>query len=534
MSFPHAELQKKCDAFGATWAAYGAAPHFEQFVEFAVILSSFAEFLNSRGLSGLHQLARDLEQQALVLFGDDASHPITAGAMQELNSRVESLRARVAGFIDNTSRPIEERRAHEASSIVTDTALSRRVWLATERPEPWRELVAQLGYFGIEVCVHRWEAVPADGQEPTCLLLDVASLPAGEWAAQIRTLRTRFAASNLLGLSVAAHFDGLQTALTAGCDVCFGEGTPLTAIVAKILELSDTAEDSPCRVLIVEDSLTAIKMIQRTLEENGVESLAISHPRHVLDSLVRYQPDLILMDMYMPGCTGVEAARIIRQHPEFLSIPIVYLSGETDVALQVEALRLGGDHFLTKPFNPVILNAVVQSKIERYRALRRTMFQDSLTGLYNHTSTKQRLDAAVTRAANDQIPLSVAMIDIDHFKRVNDTYGHPAGDQVIRSLAWLLKRRLRNTDIIGRYGGEEFLVGLPNATSQQALQVLDRIRCDFGQIKHPFNETWFNTSFSAGIASLSALSTGEDLVKLADEALYVAKRGGRNRVAIHS
>ena len=534
MSFPRAELQKKCDAFGATWAAYCATPRFEQFVEFAVILSSFAEFLNSRGLSGLHQLSRDLEQQALVLFGDDASHPITAGAMQELTSRVEGLGARVASYIENISRPIEERRAHEASPIATDLGPSRRIWFATERPEPWRELIAQLGYFGIDVVVHRWEAVPSEGQEPTCLLLDIASLPAGEWAAQICGLRERFAASNLVGLSVAAHFDGLQSALAAGCNVCFGEGTPFTAIVAKILELSDSEEETPYRVLIVEDSLTASKLIQRTMEENGVESLAISHPRAVLDSLNRYQPDLILMDMYMPGCTGVEAARVIRQHAEFLSVPIVYLSGETDVALQVEALRLGGDHFLTKPFNPVILNAVVQSKIERYRALRRTMFQDSLTGLYNHTSTKQRLDTAVLRAANDQTPLSVAMIDIDHFKRVNDTYGHPAGDQVIRSLAWLLKRRLRNSDIIGRYGGEEFLVGLPLASSEQALQVLDRIRCDFGQIKHPFNETWFNTTFSAGIAGNSALTTGEDLVKLADEALYVAKRGGRNRVFIHS
>jgi diguanylate cyclase (GGDEF)-like protein len=237
--------------------------------------------------------------------------------------------------------------------------------------------------------------------------------------------------------------------------------------------------------------------------------------------------------MYMPGCTGVEAARVIRQHAEFLSVPIVYLSGETDVALQVEALRLGGDHFLTKPFNPVILNAVVQSKIERYRLLRRSMFHDSLTGLLNHTSTKQRLDTVVSHAMGDRSEIAVAMIDIDHFKRVNDSYGHPVGDQVIRSLAWLLRRRLRKTDIVGRYGGEEFLVGLPNTNAEQAHTVLDRIRRDFGQINHPFNETWFNTSFSSGVAAFPGILTGEGLIKAADEALYDAKRGGRNRVVVY-
>jgi diguanylate cyclase (GGDEF)-like protein len=148
----------------------------------------------------------------------------------------------------------------------------------------------------------------------------------------------------------------------------------------------------------------------------------------------------------------------------------------------------------------------------------------------NHTSTKQRLDHALADAAQHGMATSVAMIDIDHFKKVNDTYGHPVGDQIIRSLAWLLKQRLRKTDIVGRYGGEEFLVGLPGTDAHQAMAVLDRIRCDFSQIKHPFNETWFNTTFSAGVASYPAMDSSETLVKVADEALYEAKRSGRNRV----
>jgi diguanylate cyclase (GGDEF)-like protein len=250
----------------------------------------------------------------------------------------------------------------------------------------------------------------------------------------------------------------------------------------------------------------------------------------VLESLARFQPDLILMDMFMPGCTGVEAARVIRQHPEFLSIPIVYLSGDTNVPLQIEALRLGGDHFLTKPYNPVVLNAIVQSKIERYRVLRRAMERDGLTGLYNHRTSKDKLATAIQQARSALHPLAVAMIDIDHFKKINDSYGHPMGDQVIRSLSWFLSQRLRKTDIIGRYGGEEFLVVLPAADAARAVEVLDRIRHDFGQIKHPFNETWCSATLSVGVTQLHETDDVQALIKQADEALYSAKRAGRNRI----
>jgi diguanylate cyclase (GGDEF)-like protein len=300
--------------------------------------------------------------------------------------------------------------------------------------------------------------------------------------------------------------------------------------MARIVKLCSSEEEPPYRVLVVEDSKTATAMIQRTLKESAIESMAISRPQEVLTALVKFQPDLVLMDMYMPGCTGVEVTRVIRQHEEFLSTPVVYLSADTSIALQVDALRLGGDHFLTKPFNPVILNAVVKSKIDRYRILRRSMYLDSLTGLLNHTTSKQRLDAAVAAAVADGTPLCVAMIDIDHFKRVNDTYGHPMGDQVIRSVAWLLKQRLRKTDAVGRYGGEEFVVILPQANAERARNLLDRIRIDFSHFSHPVKNTAFACTFSCGIAQLAPGVSPQDLIKQADTALYEAKRKGRNQI----
>lgn len=530
MSCSPAELQKKSDEFCIKWRGYVQAPGLEQFIEFAVSASSFTEFLDGKGLSGLHQICHGLEQQVLTLFGDENSHPILASTLDELNRQIDELTARVASFIDSNTRPVTERRAHREPEALCDLTPTHRIWLIGNAVEQWHDLAAQLGYFGIQAEMHSWESIAARADEPAIVLLDAGDTAMEEVCAHLRELRARFSASKLVAHKLPADFNSLNMALGAGCDFCFVSATPEAAIMAKIIELCSNEEEPPYRVLVVEDSLTASKSIQRTLSVSGIESFAINQPQDVLDGLTRFQPDLILMDMFMPGCTGVEATRVIRQHAEFLSTPIIYLSGDTNVPLQVDALRLGGDHFLTKPYNPVILNAIVKSKIERYRALRRSMLRDSLTGLLNHITAKEKLALAIQAADIEHQPLSVAMIDIDHFKKVNDTYGHQVGDHVIRSLAWFLKQRLRKTDLVGRYGGEEFLVILPGADADQAIEVLERIRRDFSLIKHPFDDTWFNTTFSGGVSQFPTITSGEALIKSADEALYEAKRGGRNRV----
>jgi diguanylate cyclase (GGDEF)-like protein len=233
----------------------------------------------------------------------------------------------------------------------------------------------------------------------------------------------------------------------------------------------------------------------------------------------------------MPRFTGVEATRVLRQVAGYQSVPIVYLSSESDIGMQVEALRLGGDQFLQKPINPVVLAAVVRTKIERYRETVRSTRTDGLTGLFNHTASKARLKALI-----ESLPaggnLCLAMVDIDHFKSVNDTWGHPVGDQVIRGLAWLLKGRLRASDLIGRYGGEEFILALPDATPEMALAVIDHIRGDFAALPHAHGGGILHATFSAGMACLEHFPSAEAITAGADNALLEAKRQGRNRVVM--
>ena len=533
MSCSPIELSRKADEFLSKWQLCKDNPGIDGFVEFAVAVSSFTEFLDARGLPGLHQLARAVEQHVLSQFDRWNSDPIPPAApLDDLDARIIELSSRINAFLAENSEENPERRLHEDSDFVVDLLPAKKIWLITPAPQAWQEVATQAGYFNIqvEVCGNQYDEKPT--QDPTIVLVDALGLASTAFIVRVQALRERFPATAIVGVRLNGDFEAMKLALRVGCDFCMPVGAPQSAIMGRIVKLCGSEVEPPYRVLVVEDSKTASTLIQRTLKESGVESMAIAQPQEVLLALHKFQPDLILMDMYMPGCTGVEVTRVIRQYEEFLSTPVVYLSADTSIALQVDALRLGGDHFLTKPFNPVVLNAVVRSKIERYRMLRRSMYLDSLTGLFNHTSSKQRLDVAVNAALADNTPLCVAMLDIDHFKKVNDTHGHPVGDQVIRSVAWLLKQRLRKTDVVGRYGGEEFLVILPQADAQRARQLLDRIRIDFSQFRHPLAQGTFYCTVSCGIAQLQPGISAQELVKRADDALYQAKHRGRNQVAV--
>jgi diguanylate cyclase (GGDEF)-like protein len=497
-------------------------------VEFAVTLSSFSEFLHAQGLSGLSQLSRSIEENALSLLDTEGTQPIDHTVIVQ---RTQDLVKRIDDYLTDHQQAALERRTHGASAS-PDPLVQQRVWIFGSSGSAWQELALQLGHFNIEAAFHQLRNLPGHAEEPTLVLLSVAGLDAAQAIEQVRQLRERFTAGVLLIHQLNGDFHSLRDALNAGADHCLPVGTTPTQLLGRILDLFSIQQQDPYHVLVIEDSLTASHAIQRSLALCGIQAQWVSQPQQVLPALMQQPPDLILLDMYLPNCTGIEVARVIRQHPEFLSLPIVYLSSEAQIPMQVQALRHGGDHFLTKPYNPVVLNAVVQSKIERYRMLRAAMERDGLTGLYNHNTSKVRLTTAIRQARDSGQPLCVAMVDIDFFKKINDNYGHPMGDQVIRNVSWFLRQHLRRSDLIGRYGGEEFLLVLPDTSLQQAAQMLDRIRQEFAQIHHANQEAICSATVSAGVAALLDNDTTESLVKQADVALYNAKHQGRNRVVM--
>lgn len=525
-------LEDRLSALKARWQDYVRVGGFEQFVEFSVALNSLSEQLGRLRLPGLLRIAEGLETAALARFGDAGAHPLPEAEIRQLQRQVDTL----FGAIASSRQPVGERRVEEGQSTVPDPewVRPRAVWLVANlgNNELAEGLAAQLGHFGFRPRLFGWmDALPQDEQP---LAVVFASENGPETAVQLERIavaRAAVPASQLFYLGVERAMEPVVTLIRAGIDIAVTREEAVASVLTRILDLVQTRDYEKYRVLVVEDSRVAAAVIRRTLSEHNIDSQVVSDPGNLLDVAAAYRPDLILMDMYMPRFNGVEATRVLRQVAGYQSLPIVYLSSESDIGMQVEALRLGGDQFLTKPINPVVLAAVVRTKIERYREALRSTRTDGLTGLLNHTASKAHLKSMIAQLPSGA-SLSVAMIDIDHFKAVNDTFGHPVGDQVIRGLAWLLKGCLRATDLIGRYGGEEFILALPDATPDRAHAVIERIRRDFAALPHAHNGGALYATFSAGIASIHAHPTAAAVTEAADNALLEAKRLGRNRVVI--
>ncbi len=257
-------------------------------------------------------------------------------------------------------------------------------------------------------------------------------------------------------------------------------------------------------------------------------------------------PNIILSDMSMPGGTGLDLLRLVRADERSRLVPFILVSAVSEADTVVEGLELGANDYVTKPVNPPILlarmsthlrAAEMQRRLERQNALlTRLAAFDDLTGVYNRRSMTTALEAEVTRCARYHHALAVLLLDLDHFKRVNDTYGHPAGDSVLREFVQRVIPVLRTTDLLCRYGGEEFCVIMPETNQENASRAAERIRQMVAAEPFQGDGDGIPLTVSIGLACLPRHFTEvpEALLENADKALYQAKEEGRNRISLYS
>lgn len=319
-----------------------------------------------------------------------------------------------------------------------------------------------------------------------------------------------------------------------GAEGYFLKPLEVPKLVNRMMRIIEQLQPPPQRVLIVDDDTVLAERYRLVLRGAGMDATILNSAESLIETLASFRPELVLMDLYMPDYTGQDLAALIRQYDCWVSLPIVYLSAETDFDLQIAAMGRGADDFLTKPVSDTQLIAAVRARIARGRQLDEQITKDGLTGLLKHTSIKEAAAVAVAHTRRTGRPVTLAMIDIDHFKLVNDSYGHATGDVVIATLAMLLRQRLRQSDIIGRYGGEEFVAVLTECDATAAYQRIDAIRQHFSAVRITHEGQEFCCNLSAGIACVvdHPDSSSADLLIAADEALYIAKRNGRNQVQI--
>jgi diguanylate cyclase (GGDEF)-like protein len=303
------------------------------------------------------------------------------------------------------------------------------------------------------------------------------------------------------------------------------------------------------RILVVDDHPDNVEIIHARLVSRGFVVETAANGEEALEKVRANPPQLILLDVMMPLMDGYEVSRRVKGDKSLPYIPIILVTARDSTQDKVEGLDAGADDYLTKPVNFPELEARVRSMLRVKRLqdeldqknrelevankrLRKLSITDGLTELYNHRHIHELLHEEFERSKRSGEPMAVAMLDLDHFKQVNDTHGHPTGDVILYETARMIREMAREIDMIGRYGGEEFIAILPGADEEAAAQFAERIRRRVEEHTYRDEATTVRMSVSCGVASFPGekIASPDDLIRYADDALYVAKESGRNRV----
>lgn len=372
------------------------------------------------------------------------------------------------------------------------------------------------------------------GRLPDGLVVD-RRLPDGPGTDVIHCLRRRAGGDEPAALMLAAAGDMLDQveAIHVGADACYAKPDEMDAAIRKLVQMLEHRRADAPRILVVEDDEYHAAFARRVLESAGYLVDVCAKPREFPDHLATFHPELILMDVNLPEVSGYDLVRLVRQQEQHTALPIIFLTSEGEVEARIAIAKAGGDEHLTKPVHAALLASAVGARIERARLLRTLLYRDGLTRLLTHASFMDRVEQTLQRRARagEQVPVTMVMLDVDHFKAVNDTHGHQAGDRVLVALATLLRGHLRRTDAVGRYGGEEFALMLDAIDAPATVRLVDRLLATFRDLDHasPAGSV-FRVTFSAGVAEWQPGMDRHRWIDAADQALYEAKRAGRNRI----
>lgn len=522
--------------------------------------SAFQQSHSARTLSSLIQLAVELQQSAQA-----SSQPrqyAFASALLDAFYHLSDSQPPDQEDILNIGNLIDALNQNHGEPLSTDSELDdfaelehvieprrRRLVYILSGDTEWcsqvRPLLESHGFL-VEVFDHYDKVTAQQAHDHPMAIVSELPVP-GAGERQPEVLWDDFRQGRLrIPVMLVSEQDSFNTRLAAvrsGAIRFFSRPLEASALLTALQQLTGTQPTEPFRVLLVDDDPMLIELYSAVLIHEGYQVACASHPREAMELLQASDPDLILLDLYLPTCSGIDLAHMIRQYPRFETTPIIFLSVETNLDLQLACARLSGEEFLNKPVAPWRLLMAIETRAQRSRLINREhlmltermVFQsehDALTGLPNRLLFMDRLEQALVHARRQARHVAVMMLDVDYFQRINDVYGHNTGDELLLTLARELPGALGPGDTLSRPGGDEFLVLMPNLSSletsaQTASRLLQAIPAQIDVSGAPLK-----LSCSMGIAiSPHDGTSAEELLKHADTALYHAKRNARGNMA---
>ncbi|SFB79516.1 diguanylate cyclase (GGDEF) domain-containing protein [Marinospirillum celere] len=492
-------------------------------------LHSISGSAGSFGFNQVGQQARRFEQA-------------TAKILNQANAPDEPLPARE--WIAQLRASLESDKKQKASASIESSSTSKAdgntcIWLI-ERDAILAEFTAQqLKSFGFEVhhITDLQELNNPSKPAPDLLLIDhranqtLSAKPEhlGSW----KTLLKDFTCPKYF-FGAEDTFDARLQALRNDGKGYFVKPLNMISLTRHISELFQVESSEPGRVMILETNSRLSQTLQTALEQADMLVYSLSEPQQLFESLNEFNPELILLDLWLTEVNGQELTALLSQVERWAHLPIIYIANESNSSLKNQALLMGGGIFLEQPIDTELLARLCKSQVHKLRQLEASRSKDALTGLLKHASIKEAIQSHWNYVQRQPQTFSLVMLDIDHFKQVNDTYGHPVGDLVISAVGTLLRQHFRSTDKLGRYGGEEFTLLLVDCEADDAFKMVDNLREAFEAIKFSSGDTYFSCTLSAGVLDNKQFSdaSADALIEHADKALYQAKQSGRNRVCL--
>jgi diguanylate cyclase (GGDEF)-like protein len=368
-------------------------------------------------------------------------------------------------------------------------------------------------------------------QHPNVILLDLAIASSTAGRALLTELHQGKPAVPVVVFTAESSLTQRIEVLRQGGQVFLQKPVPPAQVLEKVNQVLQHTALAEAQIMIVDDDPQMLTIIKTLLEPWGLRVTALADPRQFWETLEICHPDLLILDIDMPYLNGIELCQVVRHDARWNSLPILFITAHTEPGLVNQVFTAGADDFVYKPIvGPELINRIL-NRLERIKLLRQMAETDPLTLVANRHKSTQDLEEFLRLANRHHQPMCMAILDLDHFKQINDRYGHAMGDAVLRHMGHLLRQSFRREDVVARWGGEEFVVGLYGVARADSIDRLTHLLKKLQHHQFGLPEQSFQVTFSAGVAEFP--QDGNDILTLyraADAMLYRAKQAGRARV----